>query len=161
MEKSRLQWGIKRFARPAMLNAGTVEKTDTMPACAERDSEKQNRKKTNTRKNVYVVHPKSPWRSSDEESGEEVEVMLIDKMEEGADKPFVLKGPLQALIDTGSPVTIFTKTHIQKVFGKAYKLQQLKKNEKYIDVGNNKIDFFGAMTVQVDSERESRIKSER
>ena len=118
-------------------------------------------KKTNTRKNVYVVHPKSPWRSSERKSGEEVKVMLIHKMEEGADKPFVLKGPLQALIDTGSPVTIFTKTHIQNVFGKDYKLQQLKKNQRYIDVGNNKIDFLGAITVQVDSERESRIKSER
>ena len=49
--------------------------------------------KTNTRKKVNVVHPKShPWSSSEDESGEEIEVMHIDYMEKGTNKPFVSKG---------------------------------------------------------------------
>ena len=79
-----------------------------------------NKNKTNTRKKVNVVHPKSPWSSSEDESGEEVEVMHIDNIERGENKPFVLNGtfnrrPFQALIDTESPVTIFTKAHVQKI----------------------------------------------
>ena len=102
------------------------------------------------------MHPKSPWSSSEDESGEEVEVMHIDNIEQGENKQFVLKGtfnrrPFHALIDTGSPVTIFTKAHVQKMFGKDYKLRPLDKNEKYIDFSSNRINFLGAMIGQVES----------
>ena len=115
-----------------------------------------NKNRTNTRKKVNAVHPKSPWSSSEDDTGEEVEVMHIDNIERGENKPFILKGTfnrrsLHALIDTGSPVTIFTKTHIQKMFGRDYKLRPLEKNEKYIDFSSNRINFLGAMIGQVES----------
>ena len=82
--------------------------------------------------------------------------MHIDNTEKSANKPFVLKGtfnrrPFHALIDSGSPVTIFTKTHIQKMFGKKYKLRPLEKNDEYIDFSGNEIEFLGAIIGQVES----------
>ena len=116
-----------------------------------------NKKKTNIRKKVNVVHPKSPWsKSEDDSAGKEVEVMHIDNIERGKNKPFVLNGTFNrrsfhAFIDTGSPVTIFTKAHVQKIVGKDYKLRPLEQNEKYIDFSSNKINFLGAMIGQVES----------
>ena len=73
------------------------------------------------------------WSSFEDQWGEEIEVMHIDNRENSANKPFLRKGtfnrmPFHALMDTGSPVTIFTKAHTQKMFGKDYKLQPLEKN---------------------------------
>ena len=115
---------------------------------------KQN--KTNTRKKVNMVHPRNTWSSSEDEWGKEIKVMHLDIIERGVNKPFVSRGtfnrrPIQALIDTGSPGTIFTKAHMQKVFGKDYKLRPLEKNEKYIDFSINKSKFIGAMIGQVES----------
>ena len=117
-----------------MLSAGTAERHYARTYRMRQKETKQN--KTNTRKKVNVVHPKKLWSSSEGESGEKVEVMHIDNMEMFANKPLVLKWTFnrklfRALIDTGSPVTIFTKAHIQKMFGKDYKLRPLEKNEKF------------------------------
>ena len=82
--------------------------------------------------------------------------MHIGDIENDINKPFVLKWtinrmPFHALIDTGSPVTIFTKAHIQKVFGKDYKYQPFDKNDKNNDFSSNKLEFLGAIIEQVES----------
>ena len=115
---------------------------------------KQN--KAPQQKRVNVVQSKSSWSSSEDESGEEVEILHIDEEKGHTNKPFVLKGkfnrkPFHALIDTGSPITIFTKAHVDKMFGKNYKLQILGEDEKYVDYSRNKIEFIGAIIGQVEA----------
>ena len=94
-------------------------------------------------------------RGAEEESAAEVEILHIDG-ETPKNKPFVLKGkfnrkPFHALIDTGSPMTIFTKAHAEKMFGKHVKMKPLDKEEKFVDNSRNKIEFFGAVIGQVES----------
>ena len=94
-------------------------------------------KKNNTaNRKVNAIRTKSPWSSSEEESAEEVAILHIDG-ETPKNKPFVLKGkfnrkPFHALIDTGSPITIFTKAHAKKMFGKHYKMKPLDKEDTFI-----------------------------
>ena len=95
-----------------------------------------------------MVHPKSRWSSSEDESGEEIEVIHLDNIERGVNKPF------HALIDTGLPATLFTKAHFQKMFGKDYKLRPLEKNEKYIDFSSNKINFLSASRIRSEEVRQ-------
>ena len=96
-----------------MSSAETVERPDTMPKCVCRMRQPKKQNKIGIRKKVNVVHPKNTWSRSEDESGEELEVMHIDNAEKGANKLFILKGtfkrkPFHAVIDTGSPVAIFT-----------------------------------------------------
>ena len=117
----------------------------------------ETKQKTPYQKKVNVVQKKTEWSSSENESGEEVEILHIDEEKRSINKPFVLKGrfnrkPFHALIDTGSPITIFTKAHVEKMFGKKeYKLQPLDENEKYIEYSSNKIEFLGAIIGQVEA----------
>ena len=117
----------------------------------------ETKQKTPYQKKVNVVQQKTEWSSSEDESGEEeVEVLHIDEEKSSSNKPFVLKGrvnkkPFHALIDTGSPITIFTKAHVEKMFVKKYKLQPLGENEKYIDYSSNKIEFLRAFIGQVEA----------
>ena len=105
---------------------------------------------------MSAVQSKTPWSSSEDESGEEVEIFHIDEEKGYANKPFVLKGkfnrkPFHAIIDTGSPITIFTKAHVEKMFGKNYKMQTLGEDEKYVDNSRNKIEFAEAIIGQVEA----------
>ena len=59
--------------------------------------------------------------------------------------------PFHALIDTGLPITIFTKAHAEKMFGKHFTMKPLDKDEKYVDYSSNKIEFLGAIIGQVES----------
>ena len=117
----------------------------------------ETKQKTPYQKKVNVIQKKTEWSSSENESGEEVEILHIDEEKRSINKPFVLKGrfnrkPFHALIDTGSPINIFTKAHVEKMFGKKeYKLQPLDENEKYIDYSSNKIEFLGAIIGQVEA----------
>ena len=104
---------------------------------------------------VNAIRTKSPWSSSEEESAEEVKILHIDG-DTPKNKPFVLKGnfnrkPFHAHIDTGSPITIFTKAHAEKMFGKHFTIKPLDKDEKYVDYSSNKIEFLGAIIGQVES----------
>ena len=106
-----------------------------------------------------MVHPKSRWSSSEDESGEEIEVIHLDNIEKGVNKPFVLRGtfirrPFHAHIDTGLPATLFTKAHFQKMFGKDYQLRPLEKNEKYIHFSSNKINFLSASRIRSEEVRQ-------
>ena len=70
-------------------------------------------------------------------SGEEVEVLHIDEVEKGAIKPFMLKGtfnrrPFKALIDTGYPMMISTKAHVDEWFEKQANLKPLNAKENYV-----------------------------
>ena len=103
-----------------------------------------------------MLSKKTDWSSSENDSGEEVEILHIDEEKRSTNKPLVLKGrfnrkPFHALIDTGSPITIFTKAHVEKMFGKKYKLQPLAESEKYIDYSSIKIEFLGAIIGQVEA----------
>ena len=116
----------------------------------------ETKQKARYQKKVNVVQQKTEWSSSEDESGEEVEMLHIDEEKSSPNKPFVLKGkfnknPFHALIDTGSSITIFTKAHVEKMFGKKYKVQPLGENEKYNDYGSNKIEFLGAIIGQVEA----------
>ena len=86
------------------------------------------------KRRVNAVQKQNSWSSSGE-SEEEVEVLHIDDIVNSASKPFVLKGTFNrkafhAIIDTGSPVTIFTEAHVNKLFGKAVNIQPLKSDER-------------------------------
>ena len=124
--------------------------------CRIKQTETKTNRQTHQRK-INAVQKNPTWSSSEDESAEEVEILHIDEEKgKNSNKPFVLKGkfnkkPFHALIDTGSPITIFTKAHIENMFGKGYKLQPLGENEKYIDYSSNKIKFLGAIIGQVES----------
>ena len=89
------------------MSSAEIRKDRTLcPRICRKKQPETKQNKTNTRKNVNVVHAKSPWSSSEDESGEEIEVMHIGDIEKDINKPFVLKGtfnrrPFHALIDTG------------------------------------------------------------
>ena len=113
-----------------------------------------NKNNTANRK-VNAIRTKSPWSSSEEESAEEIEILHVDR-ETPKNKLFVLKGkfnrkPFHALIDIGSPSTIFTKAHAEKMFGKHFTMKPLDKDNKYVDYNSNKIEFLGAIIGQVES----------
>ena len=100
--------------------------------------------------------PEEPQEHFWRRIGEVVEVIHIDNTQKSANKPFALKWtfnrrPFHALIYSDSPVTIYSKAYIQKMFGKDYKLRPLEKNEKYIDFSGNEIEFLGAIIGQVES----------
>ena len=124
--------------------------------CRIKQTETKTNRQTHQRK-INAVQKNPTWSSSEDESAEEVEILHIDEEKgKNSNKRFVLKGkfnkkPFHALIDTGSPITIFTKAHIENMFGKGYKLQPLGENEKYIDYSSNKIKFLGAIIGQVES----------
>ena len=124
--------------------------------CRIKQTETKPNRQTHQRK-INAVQKNPTWSSSEDESAEEVEILHIDEEKgKNSNKPFVLKGkftkkPFHALIDSGSPITIFTKAHIENMFGKGYKLQPLGENEKYIDYSSNKIKFLGAIIGQVES----------
>ena len=115
----------------------------------------ETKKNNSANRKVNAIRTESPWSSSEEESAEEVENLHIDG-KTPKNKPFVLKGkfnrkPFHALIDTGSPITIFTKAHAEKIFGKHFKMKPLDKEEKHVDYSSNKIEFLGAIIGQVES----------
>ena len=144
----------KKFARQKNIESRNCGKTGHYARRLRQPEIK--RKKNNTPRKLNVVRPKGPWSSSEDESGEEVEVMNIDNAENHVNKSFVLKRtinrkPIHALIDTGSSVTIFTKAHVQKIFRKIRNTDPLNNSlEKYIDFSSNKIEFIGVIIGQVE-----------
>ena len=115
----------------------------------------ETKKKNTANRKVNAIRTKSPWSSSEEESAVEVEILHIDG-ETPKNKLFVLKGkfnrkPFHALLDTGSPITIFTRAHAEKMFGKHFTMRPLDKDEKFVNYSSNKIEFLGAIIGQVES----------
>ena len=84
------------------------------------------------------------------ESGEEVEALHVeDSIVRGGNKPF-FKGTsnrkyFQAIIYTRSPVTFFTRAHINKMFGNNCNIQPPKEDDKFVDFSSNLIELAGAL----------------
>ena len=97
---------------------------------------------------VQNVQRQRGWDSSTTEDEEDIQVLKVSEVNVSENKPFVLKGKLnekefRAIIDTGSPVTIFTKKHVDVLLGKNYPIRELEENEKYVDYNQQQIQFVG------------------
>ena len=107
-------------------------------------------------KRVQVVKKSHGWDSSTSEDEEEgIQVLHLEDNKDEKSKPFVLQGRLNGkrfnvLIDTGSPVTIFTRQHVKTPFGKNYPIRELESNEHYIDFNKQKIQFVGATDAKLE-----------
>ena len=112
-----------------MKTATSVENLDTSLDSAEQS--KQKRKQF--LKRVEVGKKSHGWDSSTTEDEEEgIQVLHLADNNDEKSKPFVLQGRLNGkrfnvLIDTGSPVTIFTQTTCEDAIGQELPNQRVGK----------------------------------
>ena len=101
---------------------------------------------------------------SEHSSGENDKVVLHLAGNTGT-PPFMLKGkinkqPFQTMIDSGSPITIFTKEDIRQITkSDVLFTRPLPKNEQYVDYNGKRLNLLGYITVDGQVERRNIKKA--
>ena len=86
---------------------------------------------------------------SDEESEEDDEEQLVLRVDGDGCKPFHMEGTMcgnyfKAIIDTGSPVSIFTKRDLQKIVGeRKVVIRDMIEGERYVDYNKKPLESLG------------------
>ena len=94
---------------------------------------------------------------SDEESeDDEDEEQLVLRVDGDGCKPFYMEGTMcgnyfKAIIDTGSPVSIFTKSDLQKIVGpRKVVIRDMIAGEKYVDYNKKPLNLLGYQFVRLE-----------
>ena len=93
---------------------------------------------------------------SDEESEEDEEEQLVLRVEGDGCNPFYMEGTMcgnyfKANIDTGSPVSIFTKRDLQKIVGeRKVVIRDMIEGERYIDYNKKPLELLGYQFVRLE-----------
>ena len=93
---------------------------------------------------------------SDEESEEDDEEQLVLRVDGDGCKPFYMEGTMcgnyfKAIIDTGSPVFIFTKRDFQKIVGeRKVVIRDMIEGERYIDYNKKPLELLGYQFVRLE-----------
>ena len=86
---------------------------------------------------------------SEEEESDSIEEQLVLQIDGNGNKPFYMEGTMcgnyfKAIIDTGSPVFIFTKRDLTKIIGKRkVVIRDMIDNERYVDYNKKPLDLLG------------------
>ena len=86
---------------------------------------------------------------SEEEESDSNEEQLVLQIDGNGSKPFYMEGTMcgnyfKAIIDTGSPVSIFTKRDLTKIIGKRkVVIRDMIDNERYVDYNKKPLDLVG------------------
>ena len=92
--------------------------------------------------------------SEDEDESEEDEEQLVLRGDGEGSKPFYMEGMMfgnyfKAFIDTGSPVSVFTKRDLQKIVGEQkLVIIDMIKNERYVNYNRNPLELLGYQFVR-------------
>ena len=92
----------------------------------------------------------------DEEDYEEDEEQLVLRVDGEGSKPFYMEGMMcdnyfKAIIDTGSPVSIFTKRDLQKIVGeRKVVIRDMIGGEKYVDYNRKPLKLLGYQFVRLE-----------
>ena len=94
-----------------------------------------------------------------EDTEDELEVdeeQLVLKIEGKGSKPFYMEGLMcgnyfKAIIDTGSPVSIFTEKDLQKIVGeREVVIREMIENERYVDYNKKPLELLGYQFVRLE-----------
>ena len=91
--------------------------------------------------------------SEDEEELKEDEEQLVLRVDGKGSKPFYMEGMMcrnyfKAIIDTGCPVSVFTKRALQKIVGERKVVErkvvrEMIENERYVDYNRKPLELLG------------------
>ena len=87
--------------------------------------------------------------SNDEKESEEDEEQLVLRVDGEGSKPFYMEGMMcenyfKAIIDTGSPVSIFTKRDLKKTVGeRKVVIREMIEDERYVDYNRKPLELLG------------------
>ena len=90
-----------------------------------------------------------------EESNEQDEDNMVLYIDGSDNQPFVMKGkinnqPFTTMIDSGSPITIFTQADLRKVLKvDAIFARPMPKSEQYVDYNNKPLNLLGFTNANV------------
>ena len=93
---------------------------------------------------------------SEEEESDSNEVQLVFQIDGNGSKPFYMEGTMcgkyfKAIIDTGSPVSIFTKRDLTKIIGeRKVVIRDMIDNERYVDYNKRPLDLLGYQFVRLE-----------
>ena len=93
--------------------------------------------------------------SEDHESGNNEEQLVLQIDGKGSN-PFYMEGTMcrkyfKAIIDTGSPVSIFTKRDLTKIIGeRKVVIREMIDNERYVDYNKRPLDLLGYQFVRLE-----------
>ena len=118
--------------------------------------QKEMMQRLKTRDNEKSLRRVNYIEESDEESEEDDEEQLVLRVDGDGCKPFYMEGTMcgnyfKAIIDTGSPVSIFTKRDLQKIVGeRKVVIRDMIEGENYVDYNKKPLKLLGYQFVRLE-----------